>query len=203
MSKRTENLRSARFLCGLAVGACVVAMAGTVSAHAMNTGRPDKAPAPISDSVIESPNGFDVLVQGTVPARCQLGQGGDIDFGELGGGILVSAALGLECNVPFDLNVRSSNGGLAHLSRPGGEGGFSGRLGYDLGIEIPLLDPAPRVVSRTFQSQQLLAGATITSSDGIAAGGALLRFSTKNPEGNGLLAGEYSETILLTITPRM
>ena len=202
MGKRSQYQRQGMTAAGLAALA-VISMATT--AHAHNVVVPDtRLPvAPISDSVIESPTGFDVMVSGRIPSHCSLGKGADIDLGELSGGITVNAGLGLKCNVPFELSIRAAHGGITHTTRPMGEGGFTGRLFYDLGIELPLLSPAPRVEARQYQSQQLLAGVSISSAESIAVEGLSLRIQTKQPEGHGLLAGEYSEAITFTITPRM
>lgn len=202
MGKRSQYQRQGMTAAGLAALA-VISMATT--AHAHNVVVPDtRLPvAPISDSVIESPTGFDVMVSGRIPSHYSLGKGADIDLGELSGGITVNAGLGLKCNVPFELSIRAAHGGITHTTRPMGEGGFTGRLFYDLGIELPLLSPAPRVEARQYQSQQLLAGVSISSAESIAVEGLSLRIQTKQPEGHGLLAGEYSEAITFTITPRM
>jgi len=73
---------------------------------------------------IESATGFDVLVTGRIVADCRLSGGGVIDFGELTGNEVVTADLGLRCNVPFDLSFESASGGLAHVGKPPGEGPF-------------------------------------------------------------------------------
>ena len=203
MSKRSQCHRK-----GLGAAASIVAfaaMAMTTTAHAQMVTGPDPSlpVAPIGDSVVENSTGFDVLVAGRIPSRCALGRGGDIDFGELTGGLQRSVAVGLDCNVPFDLSVKAANGAIAHTASAAGEGGFSGRLSYDLGIELPLSAPRIHVVSQTVGSHMLLSGLTISSGNAIAAGGVNISFMTKNPEGLGLLAGDYSETIMMTISPRM
>lgn len=191
-----------------AVSAAAILLAANV-AQAHTSGSPVIGPdpnlptMPIGANAIESPTGFDVALEARIPSRCELGRGADIDFGELTGGLSAVAHVGLECNVPFDLNIRAANGGLTHKSKPTGEGPFSGRLGYGLGIDVPVLAPVEGLMSGRYESRQLLSGVTLSSADAIAKGGAILRFETRAPEGAGLLAGEYSESIVLTITPRM
>jgi len=203
VSKRSQCHRQSQIAAVGFAALAVIAMANTAHAHKVVGPDPNLPIAPIGDSVIESATGFDAVVAGRIPSHCSLGKGADIDLGELSGGITVDAGLGLKCNVPFELSIRAAHGGITHTTRPMGEGGFTGRLFYDLGIELPLLSPAPRVEARQYQSQQLLAGVSISSADSIAVEGLSLRIQTKRPEGHGLLAGEYSEAITFTITPRM
>lgn len=203
MSKRSQYHRQSQIAAAGLAALAVITMANTAHAHKVVGPDPNLPIAPIGDSVIESATGFDAVVAGRIPSHCSLGKGADIDLGELSGGITVDAGLGLKCNVPFELSIRAAHGGITHTTRPMGEGGFTGRLFYDLGIELPLLSPAPRVEARQYQSQQLLAGVSISSADSIAVEGLSLRIQTKRPEGHGLLAGEYSEAITFTITPRM
>ncbi|MGI4817329.1 MAG: hypothetical protein ACRYFE_02315 [Janthinobacterium lividum] len=203
MSKRSQCHRQSQIAAAGLAALAVITMANTAHAHKVVGPDPNLPIAPIGDSVIESATGFDAVVAGRIPSHCSLGKGADIDLGELSGGITVDAGLGLKCNVPFELSIRAAHGGITHTTRPMGEGGFTGRLFYDLGIELPLLSPAPRVEARQYQSQQLLAGVSISSANSIAVEGLSLRIQTKRPEGHGLLAGEYSEAITFTITPRM
>ena len=146
---------------------------------------------------------LDVGVTGRIASRCMLSGGGDIDLGELRGGEGAQAAFGLDCNVPFDIDVRSARGGLAHVTKPGGEGPFAGLLEYDLRLVVPTVRPAPATVEGRFTSRELLARRTLSSGDGISAGGGMIEFQTRRPEGAGLLAGRYTETVTLTVTPRM
>ncbi|MEG2314257.1 hypothetical protein [Brevundimonas sp.] len=200
--------RSAKIAMGGFCAAAILLAAGMAQAHASGTPviigpDPNLPTMPIGAGNLESPTGFDVAVEGRIPSRCELGNGADIDFGELTGGLSAVARLGLECNVPFDLNIRAAKGGLTHNTKPTGEGPFSGRLAYGMDIDVPVLAPAERVMSGRYESRQLLSGVTLSSVDAIAKGGAVLRIETQAPEGVGLLAGEYSESIVLTITPRM
>jgi hypothetical protein len=58
------------------------------------------------------------------------------------------------------------------------------------------------MVSRTFESRQLLSGGVISSNGGIATDNMLLSVELATPSGEaGLLAGEYLETITITVNP--
>ena len=141
-----------------------------------------------------------VNVTGRIKASCQLRGGGDLNLGELHGGERATALFGLDCNVPFDLALRSQRGGLAHISQPQGEGPFAGTLPYDVLLTVPTLRPELAVVQASFQSTQM--SGQLSSGDGIAAGSGKLEFRMRNAPGAGLLAGQYTETLTLTITPR-
>lgn len=141
-------------------------------------------------------------LDGHISARCELGTGGDINFGELTGGEVATVNLGFECNVPFDLSFQSARGGLAHTSSPAGQGPFAGTLDYSLDVRVPTRSPDHRTLRASFQSRELMGRKTMSSDDSIAAGGARLQFRTEAPTGEGLLAGEYAETLSIIVTPR-
>lgn len=181
-----------------AVAAAVLSMAALVALPAAAEGL--NVPSDIRANMGDR---LDVKLTGRLDARCLLSGGGDIDLGELRGGEGVMARFGLECNVPFEIDIRSAHGGLAHATKPQGEGPFSGLLEYDLNLTVPVLRPTPGVVRGAFGSRQLLTHATLSSGDGIAAGGGSLELRTRATEGAGLLAGRYSETLSLTVSPRI
>lgn len=177
--------------------------AGAVLAAAILSMASAPANAHSADKSITLGRSLNVAVTGSITPRCVLNGGADIDFGELRGGAGAKATFGLNCNVPFDLNVTSLHGGLAHVTKPGGEGPFSGLLPYDLHVTVPTLRPASSMVEGRYNSRDLTATRTLSSGDGISAGGGTIEFRTRQPEGAGLLAGAYSETIMLTVAPRM
>lgn len=146
---------------------------------------------------------FNLTLSGDIAPACNLGEGGAVDLGELRTGVGFSANLGLSCNVPFDLTLRSANGGLTHERLPNGEGPFSGSLGYRLKIHIPLVTPHRTSMGGDFSSAELRATRSISSGSGIAIEGATLSLVTQPPAGAGLLAGKYSETINLTLSPKV
>jgi hypothetical protein len=151
-----------------------------------------------------SPAGqVNLTLSGDIVAACNLDGGGSVDLGELRGGVGFSAKLGLFCNVPFDLTLRSANGGLAHERLPLGQGPFAGTLGYRVKVQVPLSTPNHTSMGGDFTSEQLRAARSISSGSGIAVGGATLSLVTQQPTGSGLLAGKYSETLNLTLSPRV
>jgi hypothetical protein len=143
---------------------------------------------------------LEVRVTGRIKASCQLSGGGELNMGELHGGERATALFGLDCNVPFDLALRSQRGGLAHVSQPQGEGPFAGTLPYDVLLTVPTLRPDPVVVQASFKSTQM--AGQLSSGEGISAGGGKLEFKMRDAPGSGLLAGQYTETLTLTVTPR-
>ena len=166
------------------------------SAGAESVGRDLDHAIGLSDSI-------DLKLTGRIVERCTLSGGQSINFGHLRGGAGVRAPFGLDCNVPFDIDILSSRGGLVHTTQPLGEGPFAGALEYDLTLTVPMLRPDPATVRASFGSQQLMAKRTVSSGDGIAAGNGMIEVVLRNPTGAGLLAGQYAETLRLTVTPRM
>lgn len=152
---------------------------------------------------LESTSGFDVAVTGRIVSDCRLSGGGAIDLGELTGNEVVTADFGLRCNVPFDISFESARGGLAHVTKPRGEGPFAGTLAYTLNVAVPTLAPQSGVMSAAYSSADLMARKTLTSGDAIAAGGGQLQIRTQRPQGAGLLAGDYVETLSVTLQPRV
>lgn len=152
---------------------------------------------------IESTSGFDVAVTGRIVSDCRLSGGGTIDLGELTGNEVVTADFGLRCNLPFDISFESARGGLAHVTKPRGEGPFAGTLGYTLNVFVPTLAPTSGTMSAAYSSADLTARKTLTSGDAIAAGGGQIQIRTQRPQGAGLLAGDYVETLSVTLQPRV
>lgn len=188
MRCEAAGLRSHKLSFAAIVGAVLALGAAALPARAETT-----APA----------ERVNLTLSGDITAACNMGDGAPVDLGELRGGIGFSANLGLFCNVPFDLTLRSANGGLTNDRSPGGEGPFAGTLGYRLKVQVPLITPHRTSMSGDFTSTELRATRSISSGSGIAAGGATLSLVTQEPTGAGLLAGNYSETINLTLTPRV
>lgn len=146
---------------------------------------------------------LEVVLNGRIAPVCKLSGGGDIDFGVLDGNEQADASFGLGCNVPFDLSFQSTRGGLAHATKPRGEGPFAGTLGYTLNVAVPTLSPGPGLMSGSFTSRDLMGRKTLSSGEGVAAGGGRIQIRTQAPSGAGLLAGEYSETLTVTVAPRV
>lgn len=191
MQNTSKPFRSSARLLSVTVGAAVV-MIAAAAAPAMAK--------PVADN-LDVGKTLNVTVTGQIVPRCEIQGGGDIDFGELTGGERATALFGFNCNVPFDLGVTSARGGLAHVTKPQGEGPFSGVLPYDVTLTVPTLRPAPRMVQASFSSTDHTG--MLSSGDGIAAGGGKIEFRTRQPAGAGLLAGQYTETLTVTVTPRV
>ncbi len=189
----TRGIRRAAVFCAASLIASV-AVAGTVSA--------ETAPERTTSFTLFNDR-LDLALTGQIRARCELGGGADIDFGELTGGEMATAQMALDCNVPFELALTSSRGGLAHVTMPRGQGPFAGMLPYDVRLHVPTLRPEPGVIEGRFSSNDLLARQSLSSGNAIAAGGARLEIRTASPSGAGLLAGQYTETLTVTLSPRV
>lgn len=148
---------------------------------------------------------LELALEGRIVERCEIQGGGEVDLGELTGGKEMSASFGLDCNLPFQIDLRSAQGGLAHVSQPQGEGPFAGTLAYDLRVAVPTLHPqgSQVVVEADFSSMDLVGVRSISSGEGISAGRGGFVLRTRAPSGAGLLAGRYMETLTMTITPRV
>ena len=68
-------------------------------------------------------------------------------------------------------------------------------------VAIPVRKPSPSFVGRRLSSQELIGGATLSSSGGIATEDFQLSIvlGTASREA-GLLAGQYSEMIVITVS---
>ncbi|MFN4295762.1 MAG: hypothetical protein ACK4FB_02895 [Brevundimonas sp.] len=145
----------------------------------------------------------DVILAGSISARCDVSGGGDIDFGELVGNQTARARVALDCNVPFDLSFQSARGGLAHTALPAGEGPYAGTLDYTLDVSVPVIGPRRSTLHGRYESRSLMSRKTLGSGDAIAAGHAQIEIRTGAPLGAGLLAGQYSETLTITVASRL
>lgn len=153
---------------------------------------------------VENARSIDVVVQGRIAQRCAIGEVPDTDFGNLDRpGLGMSARVALDCNIPFDMEIKAANGGLTHRTMPGGQGPYAGTVPYRLGVEIPVRRPQAGMVRQSFSSGQLRGGGTVSSMDGIATDGMIINVQLGSAAGEaGLLAGQYSEIITVTIQPR-
>jgi len=158
---------------------------------------------PATAADLENVRTLEIGVRGSVAERCAMGSVGNVDFGDLNRpGLNAVTQVQLSCNIPFNMSIRAQHGGLSNARLPNGQGPYAGTLPYTIGVEMPIRRPGAAVVSRSFQSRELAAGRTISSEGGIAVDGMALSLSLGRPSGEaGLLAGDYSETIEITITP--
>ena len=156
-----------------------------------------------SDAAAVSPE-LSVTLSGRIEDHCSISGGGTLALGELTPGEGIAADFSLDCNVPFDIRILSTEGGLAHLTKPDGEGPFAGRLLYDISLRIPTSSPASSMLTGSFSSTQLAAEAVMSSGSAVAApGNSRLALTTRGVPGPGLLAGDYSEILTISIEPRM
>lgn len=142
-------------------------------------------------------------VHGRIMEQCAIGNVGEMNFGDLTRPDLkASARVLFHCNVPFRVDVRSANGGLANAQFPNGQGPYAGRLPYSIGFQIPVLKPSSALVAQTFESSELMGGRSFNSASGIAVDGMTLTVALGRPSSEaGLLAGKYSETIVISVSP--
>ncbi|AMK18313.1 MULTISPECIES: hypothetical protein [Sphingobium] len=174
-----------------ALSACFIFAAPFGDAHAADASR-------ASDN-----RSVELNVHGRIMEQCAIGNAGDMNFGDITRPDLkASARVSFSCNVPFRVDVRSAHGGLTNDSFPNGQGPYAGRLPYSLGFQIPVLKPSASLVAQTFSSSELMGGRSFNSAGGIAVDGMALTVALGRPSGEaGLLAGNYSETIIISVSP--
>lgn len=164
---------------------------------------PAEALASGPDAPLAGVERLDIEVSGYITPRCGMGSIQDRHLGSIdGGGMSLRTELALDCNVPFALTFASANGGLAHATMPLGQGPYAGRLGYQMQVDLPVRQPTRRTISSAFSSDQMRAGAVVSSLNGISDGPARIRMFFETAPGAGLLAGRYSETVTITLAPR-
>jgi spore coat protein U-like protein len=179
-----------RYLGGLIAAAAVMAPAQVEAADA-------------SVGNVESVRSLDVSVQGTIAQHCSMDRIGDMDLGNLDRpNLSATARASLNCNLPFNMTIEAAHGGFAHEVFPQGQGPYAGLLPYQMALSLPVRKPSSTVVRRVFDSRQLIGGQTLSSDGGIAVDGLELSIAVGRPAGEaGLLGGNYSETIRITIAP--
>ena len=153
---------------------------------------------------IEGLRSLNLQVYGSLEQHCALGRISDADFGDLTQpGKHAGARVDLDCNVPINVNISAAHGALAHERHPNGQGPYAGSVPYSLDVRIPVRLPARDVIRHSFESKDLLAGGqTFNTGNGIAVDGMDLSIALGPAGGDaGLLAGHYSETIEITVTP--
>lgn len=143
-------------------------------------------------------------VHGQLEQHCMLGKIDDADLGDLERpGLHTDTRVALDCNVPVNVNISAAHGAIANERYPQGQGPYAGSVPYRLDVRIPVRRPEHDVVTGSFDGHDLLAaGQTVNTGDGIAVDGMNLSVALGQPAGTaGLLAGRYSETIEITVTP--
>ena len=159
--------------------------------------------SPAAADEIDNSRAVQIAVDGTISQRCAMGSIPNIDFGDLNrGNLSVRARVALDCNVPFTMVISGSTGGLTHTTMPLGQGPYSGAVPYALGISMAVRHPSVETVNRVFDSRELRSGGSLSSNGGIATDGMMLSIELGTPSGEaGLLAGNYAETITITVSP--
>lgn len=171
----------------IAAGVCAVSFGGSSMAE-----------------VLDPAESLTIEVSGTISPVCMMGDIADVNFGDLSvPGKQVRAHVPLYCNVPFDMSVTAQHGGLAHNEMPLGQGPYDGTLGYEMSVRIPVRAPAESVIFGRYTSTSLRAGQILSSGDGVAFDGADIHIGLDAPSGAGLLAGQYSETITIQLSPKV
>ena len=143
-------------------------------------------------------------VYGRLDQHCLLGSISGADFGDITrSGLRAESRVALDCNVPINVKISAANGALANARHPEGQGPFAGSVDYNLEVRIPVRRPAHDMVVHDFESHTLAgAGQTFNTGDGIAVDGMNLNVALEPVTSQaGLLAGHYSETIEITVTP--
>ncbi|MEO1490028.1 MAG: hypothetical protein AAFR88_11440 [Pseudomonadota bacterium] len=152
---------------------------------------------------IDGVTDLDLVVSGSIAEQCALGSVGDMDFGNLERrGLGSETGVAFYCNVPFTMTINGANGALTHNQMPNGQGPYAGAVEYSMGISMPLRNPTRRVMQQTFNSRALQGGGVLNSNGAIATEGMQLTIELAPVVGKaGLLAGDYSETISITVSP--
>jgi hypothetical protein len=143
-----------------------------------------------------------LTVAGDIDERCAMDAVPAAPLGDLTKpDITADADIGLHCNVPFQVHMVSLHGGLRNVAHPQGEGPYSGVRTYELTWQMPVQTPASQTIVASYSAAQLVGGQTISSQGGVAFNGAHIHLALDNPAAPGLAAGDYSETIEISISP--
>lgn len=160
------------------------------------------AASPVSATELDANSSQRLQVHGDVTQHCSIASPGNVDFGDLDrDGLQATLAFGLDCNLPFVMNVAAQYGALTNIQNPAGQGPYAGSLPYALDFSIPASAPAPTVITDTFSSRDLIGGKSISSQGAIATEGMTVHVTLGHAGGEaGLLAGDYGETITITLS---
>ncbi len=114
-------------------------------------------------------------------------------------------SFGIDCNEPYEITIRSANGGLKRPAE-GDLRGFTNLVPYEVSLRV--VGGGAPLVSGWCPSAQLTVGAAgacmRTSSEGRTAVKARATASWRlRPEaGRPLVAGRYADDVVITIAPR-
>lgn len=148
------------------------------------------------------------MVKGQIAAMCGLGSGGSFGNADLNANGSVSAITAVNCNTKYLLRATSANGGLkTTIVAPSPS--FVNQLDYQFSISVPL-DNGGGTISGSCAASGLIAGsglcslspagAGLSSGTGTSTGTtASLTVTWTLPGATHLVAGQYTDTITLTI----
>lgn len=158
---------------------------------------------PASADEIGGGKAVEINVHGRISEHCAMGPIGNMAFGDLTRpGLTAAARVQFSCNMPFDMTIQAAHGGLANVQYPQGQGPYAGTLPFTMDVAIPVRKPSSSLVGRSFSSRELMGGATLSSAGGIATEGFTLSVALGAPPREaGLLAGQYAETVIITVSP--
>lgn len=178
-------------LCASMIGV-IVAFAASVSAQAASIDRSGEPQLRLG-------------VVGHIAQSCSLGAMGAAHIQDLSKTAeAVSSSMPIHCNVPFQLNISSDNGGLVNAAGgQGGVGGWGGRVGYSLKVGIPVLYPTGGVVQGVYNARDLTSGKALSSNGGVAFDKVYVELKTEVSSGPGLLAGDYADVIRFSVAPQV
>lgn len=161
------------------------------------------AGAPAGAETIDDLKSLTLNVHGEISQHCAMASIANMDFGDLTQpNLRASTRVGFNCNVPFNLKIEAANGALANTEYPHGQGPYAGSVPYTIDVAIPVRKPRPAEIDGSFTSRDLMAGRTISSAGGIALQDMGFTVALLPPASSvGLLAGHYSETIVITVAP--
>ena len=143
-----------------------------------------------------------IEVHGEIRQHCAISSPGSFALGDLErDGLRADVKFGLDCNTPFIMKIEAARGALTNIAYPRGQGPYAGTLPYVFELTIPVRKPASGLITRSFNSRDLLGGQTLSSGGAIASDGMEAHVTLGHPDGMaGLLAGDYSETITVTLS---
>jgi hypothetical protein len=161
-------------------------------------------PAIASADEINGVRSLSIDVEGRIAQHCSMGSIPNLNLGNLETAArLRQTRVLLDCNVPISIQVKAINGALANTRYPAGQGPYSGKLDYDIGLTVPVRTPERSVVTRNFRSTDLIGGQSFSSNGGIAIDDmdVSIELAAVSHGDGALLGGDYSETIEITIAP--
>lgn len=152
-----------------------------------------------------------VTASGTIPSSCSIASASPFPAVNLSANGSVGAQATVNCNTGFKINALSANGAIK--SNTAAPSGFTNSVAYDFTLSVPLESGGPipaTCASGTLVSGQASCALSPGNTTGLSSGGtasinktaALTVAWTVPTLPTRLIAGSYSDTITLTITPQ-